>query len=117
MVCRVSPGKRLQTEERVISNVVMMGMGEPLQNYSALVPALKVMLDDHGWRLVASPCDGIHVGRGPHDGPPRKTALWRWLFHCMRPTTPAVNLVPPQSQVSDQRVAGCLHLFHLKNGF
>ena len=37
--------------ERVISNVVMMGMGEPLQNYAALVPALKVMLDDHGYGL------------------------------------------------------------------
>jgi 23S rRNA (adenine2503-C2)-methyltransferase len=41
----VAPG------ERVISNVVMMGMGEPLQNYSALVPALRVMLDDHGYGL------------------------------------------------------------------
>ena len=37
--------------DRVISNVVMMGMGEPLQNYSALVPALRVMLDDHGYGL------------------------------------------------------------------
>lgn len=37
--------------ERVISNVVMMGMGEPLQNYSALVPALRVMLDDHGYGI------------------------------------------------------------------
>ncbi|TWO66978.1 23S rRNA (adenine(2503)-C(2))-methyltransferase RlmN [Caenimonas sedimenti] len=37
--------------ERVISNVVMMGMGEPLQNYGALVPALRVMLDDHGYGL------------------------------------------------------------------
>lgn len=37
--------------ERVISNVVMMGMGEPLQNYGALVPALKIMLDDHGYGL------------------------------------------------------------------
>jgi 23S rRNA (adenine2503-C2)-methyltransferase len=37
--------------ERVIDNVVMMGMGEPLQNYAALVPALKVMLDDHGYGL------------------------------------------------------------------
>lgn len=43
--------RRLGTTERVISNVVMMGMGEPLQNYSALVPALKVMLDDHGYGL------------------------------------------------------------------
>ncbi|CAG1019205.1 Dual-specificity RNA methyltransferase RlmN [Burkholderiaceae bacterium] len=37
--------------ERAITNVVMMGMGEPLQNYAALVPALKVMLDDHGYGL------------------------------------------------------------------
>ncbi|KNZ32105.1 MAG: 50S rRNA methyltransferase [Methylibium sp. NZG] len=36
---------------RVISNVVMMGMGEPLQNYGALVPALRVMLDDHAYGL------------------------------------------------------------------
>ena len=37
--------------ERVISNVVMMGMGEPLQNYGALLPALRAMLDDHGYGL------------------------------------------------------------------
>ena len=44
--------ERLKTNgERVITNVVMMGMGEPLQNYGALVPALRVMLDDHGYGL------------------------------------------------------------------
>ncbi len=43
--------QKLGRTERVISNVVMMGMGEPLQNYSALVPALKTMLDDHGYGL------------------------------------------------------------------
>ena len=37
--------------ERAISNVVMMGMGEPLQNYGALLPALRVMLDDHAYGL------------------------------------------------------------------
>ena len=36
---------------RAIDNVVMMGMGEPLQNYAALVPALRAMLDDHGYGL------------------------------------------------------------------
>jgi 23S rRNA (adenine2503-C2)-methyltransferase len=41
----------LKRSDRVISNVVMMGMGEPLQNYSELVPALRVMLDDHGYGL------------------------------------------------------------------
>jgi 23S rRNA (adenine2503-C2)-methyltransferase len=43
--------KRLNISERVISNVVMMGMGEPLQNYDNLVPSLKTMLDDHGYGL------------------------------------------------------------------
>ena len=43
--------KHLDRPDRVISNVVMMGMGEPLQNYSALVPSLRVMLDDHGYGL------------------------------------------------------------------
>ena len=43
--------KHLGRDERVISNVVMMGMGEPLQNYTALVPALRTMLDDHGYGL------------------------------------------------------------------
>ena len=41
----------LGRQERVISNVVMMGMGEPLQNYSQLLPALRVMLDDNGYGL------------------------------------------------------------------
>ena len=43
--------KHLQRDERVISNVVMMGMGEPLQNYGEVIPALRVMLDDHGYGL------------------------------------------------------------------
>lgn len=43
--------QRFGRGERVISNVVMMGMGEPLQNYSALVPALRIMRDDHGYGL------------------------------------------------------------------
>jgi 23S rRNA (adenine2503-C2)-methyltransferase len=42
---------QLPEGERAISNVVMMGMGEPLQNYAALLPALRTMLDDHGYGL------------------------------------------------------------------
>lgn len=38
-------------DDRVISNVVMMGMGEPLQNYAQLLPALRTMLDDHAYGL------------------------------------------------------------------
>jgi 23S rRNA (adenine2503-C2)-methyltransferase len=43
--------KHLGKDERVVSNVVMMGMGEPLQNYAQLLPALRVMLDDHAYGL------------------------------------------------------------------
>ena len=43
--------REFKRDERIISNVVMMGMGEPLQNYSQLLPALRIMLDDHGYGL------------------------------------------------------------------
>ena len=34
--------------ERPVSNVVFMGMGEPLLNYDAVLPAVRALLDDHG---------------------------------------------------------------------
>ena len=37
--------------ERVISNVVLMGMGEPLLNYDSTVAALKLMLDQDAYGL------------------------------------------------------------------
>ena len=37
--------------DRVISNVVMMGMGEPLTNFDNVVTALRIMLDDFGYGL------------------------------------------------------------------
>lgn len=37
--------------ERVISNVVFMGMGEPLANYNAVIPAIKILQDDFGFGL------------------------------------------------------------------
>jgi 23S rRNA (adenine2503-C2)-methyltransferase len=40
-----------QTTDRIISNVVLMGMGEPLQNYDAVLPALRLMLDDDAYGL------------------------------------------------------------------
>ena len=46
---RLNPAAGQRATTRVISNVVMMGMGEPLQNYAALLPALRVMLSDHGY--------------------------------------------------------------------
>lgn len=42
---------RAYAQERPVTNVVMMGMGEPLLNYDALVPALQLMLDDSAYGL------------------------------------------------------------------
>jgi 23S rRNA (adenine2503-C2)-methyltransferase len=36
---------------RIISNVVLMGMGEPLANFRNVVPALSILLDDFGFDL------------------------------------------------------------------
>ena len=38
---------------RKITNVVMMGMGEPLLNFDAVVPAMRLMRDDLGYGLAA----------------------------------------------------------------
>ncbi len=37
--------------ERLVSNVVFMGMGEPLQNYANTLTALRLMLDDNAYGL------------------------------------------------------------------
>jgi 23S rRNA (adenine2503-C2)-methyltransferase len=36
---------------RIVSNVVLMGMGEPLANFRNVVPALSIFLDDFGFDL------------------------------------------------------------------
>jgi 23S rRNA (adenine2503-C2)-methyltransferase len=41
------------TKNRKITNVVMMGMGEPLANYDNVLPALKIMKDDLGFGLAS----------------------------------------------------------------
>ncbi|MFO0233336.1 MAG: 23S rRNA (adenine(2503)-C(2))-methyltransferase RlmN [Burkholderiales bacterium] len=37
--------------DRIVTNVVFMGMGEPLLNYEATSTALRILLDDHGYGL------------------------------------------------------------------
>ena len=45
--------QRLRTAEgvRPVTNVVMMGMGEPLNNFVPVTDAMEVMLDDHAYGL------------------------------------------------------------------
>ncbi len=38
--------------DRHVTNVVMMGMGEPLLNYDAVVPAMEIMMDDYAYGLA-----------------------------------------------------------------
>lgn len=38
-------------KQRVISNVVFMGMGEPLLNFDNVVDAIKILMDDHAYGL------------------------------------------------------------------
>jgi len=82
------------TDERVISNVVMMGMGEPLQNYSALVPALNTMLDDHGYGLSRRRVTVSTSGVVPMIG--------RLAQDC--PVALAVSLHAPSDALRDQLV-------------
>ncbi len=37
--------------ERTVTNVVLMGMGEPLANFRNVVPAMRILLDDFGFDL------------------------------------------------------------------
>jgi len=37
--------------DRLITNVVMMGMGEPLMNFDNVVPAMELMMDDYGFGI------------------------------------------------------------------
>ena len=47
---RLSPPAN-STDFRAITNVVMMGMGEPLNNFQPVVDAMSIMLEDHAYGL------------------------------------------------------------------
>lgn len=44
-------GQYEEDSDRMITNVVMMGMGEPLLNFDAVVQAMNLMLDDNAYGL------------------------------------------------------------------
>ncbi|MEC8025524.1 MAG: 23S rRNA (adenine(2503)-C(2))-methyltransferase RlmN [Myxococcota bacterium] len=49
----IQAAARCRQRGQRLSGVVFMGMGEPLQNYRALKPALEILLDHHGLMLAA----------------------------------------------------------------
>ncbi len=47
-----TPDKKTRPQARIISNVVMMGMGEPLLNFDNVIAAMDLMSDDLGFGLA-----------------------------------------------------------------
>ena len=66
-------------ETRLLSNVVLMGMGEPLYNFDAVRDAMKIAMDGEGWRFPGggSRCrPPAWCPRSP-GRPKRSAACWR----------------------------------------
>lgn len=85
---------QLPEGERAISNVVMMGMGEPLANFENVVTALGIMLDDHAYGLSRRRVTVSTSGLVP--------AMDRLAERC--PVALAVSLHAPNDALRDQIV-------------
>ncbi len=81
-------------DPRPVSNVVMMGMGEPLANFENVVTALHVMLDDHAYGLSRRRVTVSTSGIVP--------AMDRLAERC--PVALAVSLHAPNDALRDQLV-------------
>lgn len=80
--------------ERIVSNVVMMGMGEPLANLENVIAALHLMLDDHAYGLSRRRVTVSTSGIVP--------AMDRLRDEC--PVALAVSLHAPNDQLRDRLV-------------
>jgi len=60
---------------RMISNIVLMGMGEPLYNYENVAKALRIVMDAEG---IAISEDGILLVSDEATGRPASITLYRW---------------------------------------
>lgn len=80
--------------ERIISNVVLMGMGEPLANFEAAVAALRLMLDDNAYGLSRRRVTVSTSGLVP--------AMDRLRDEC--PVALAVSLHAPNDKLRDELV-------------
>ena len=80
--------------DRIISNVVMMGMGEPLANFENTVTALRLMLDDNAYGLSRRRVTVSTSGLVP--------AMDRLGEEC--PVALAVSLHAPNERLRDELV-------------
>ena len=79
---------------RIVTNVVMMGMGEPLLNFDSVVPAMRIMLDDNAYGLSKRRVTLSTAGVVP--------AIDRLRDNC--PVSLAVSLHAPNNALRDQLV-------------
>jgi len=104
--------------ERAVTNVVFMGMGEPLANYKAVVPAMQILLDDLGYDISRRRVTLSTSGLVPQ--------LLRLAEECN--VALAVSLHAPNDALRDQIVpinrkhkiadllAACWHYLEKQNG-
>ena len=83
-----------EPSERPVTNVVMMGMGEPLANFENVVTALGIMLDDHAYGLSRRRVTVSTSGLVP--------AMDRLAERC--PVALAVSLHAPNDALRDEIV-------------
>ena len=88
------PHCQIVDKNRAVSNVVMMGMGEPLSNFENVVTALQLMLDDNAYGLSRRKVTVSTSGLIP--------ALDRLREQC--PVALAVSLHAPNDALRDQLV-------------
>ncbi len=87
-------GYNISQSGRAVTNVVMMGMGEPLANFENVVTALDLMLDDHAYGLSRRRVTVSTSGIVP--------AIDRLRERC--PVALAVSLHAPNDALRDQLV-------------
>jgi 23S rRNA (adenine2503-C2)-methyltransferase len=87
-------GYPLEPHGRIISNVVFMGMGEPLINFQAVVKAMQIMMDDFGFGLSKYRLTISTAGIVP--------AIKRLKEQC--PVNLAISLHAPNDALRDQLV-------------
>jgi 23S rRNA (adenine2503-C2)-methyltransferase len=80
--------------DRIITNVVLMGMGEPLLNFDNVLPAMRLMLDDYAYGLSRRRVTLSTAGVVP--------MLERLRQEC--PVSLAVSLHAPNDALRDQLV-------------
>jgi 23S rRNA (adenine2503-C2)-methyltransferase len=85
---------RESRDERTISNVVFMGMGEPLLNFDNVVGAIRLMLDDYGYGLSRRRITVSTAGVVPMID----------ALHATSPVSLAVSLHAPNDELRDELV-------------